>query len=126
MVFGGGSRGGGGVSKDVSEAGRAGQGDPSAPKKPAPQDDKSFYGLALRLRRFFLPHALAHLELHLAGLLVGVDLYVVAVQNFAVENFHRQRILHQLLNGSLQRTRSEVGVVALREQQLFGRIGELD
>ena len=30
--------------------------------------------------------------------LVGIDDDVIAVQNFAVENLKRQRILHQLLN----------------------------
>ena len=38
----------------------------------------------------------------------------------------RQRILHQLLDGALQRTRSEVRVVALREEQVFCRVGELE
>ena len=54
--------------------------------------------LPLRFRRFFLSHALADLEFHLAGFLVGVDDHVVAMQNLSIENLQGQRILHQLLN----------------------------
>ena len=50
---------------------------------------------------------------------------MIAVQNFAVENLQRQRILNQLLDRALQRTRAKVRIVTLREQQIFGRIGQL-
>src|SRR5882757_3812770 len=51
---------------------------------------------------------------------------MVSMQHRAVEDLQRQRVLHQLLDGALQRTRSEVGVVAYGEQQLFGGVGELE
>src|ERR1700734_3232367 len=48
---------------------------------------------ALYFFRLFFSHALAHFELHLAGFLVGIDHDVIAVQNLAVKNLQRQRIL---------------------------------
>ena len=54
----------------------------------------------LALGWFLLADARADFERHLAGLLVSVDDDVVAVQDFAVEDLQRQRILHQLLDGS--------------------------
>ena len=48
------------------------------------------------------------------------------MQHLAVEDLQRQRVLHQLLDGALQRTRSEVRVVAFGEQQFFGRVGEFE
>ena len=70
--------------------------------------------LALCFRWFFLPDALADRELHLAGLFVRVNDHVIAVQHLAVENLQCQRVLHELLDRPLQRTRSEVRIVALR------------
>ena len=86
--------------------------------------------LFLRPRRHFfshhfLPYPLADLEGHLARFLVGVDDHVVTVQNLAVQDFHRQRILHQLLDGALQRTCSKVWIVAFGEEQLFCGVGQL-
>src|SRR6266404_4338991 len=81
--------------------------------------------LLLRPRRHLLPHPLADLERHLPRFLIRVHHNMVAVQHRAVENFQRQRILHQLLNRPFQRTRSEVWIVAFGEEQLFRRVGEL-
>ncbi len=53
------------------------------------------------LLRYFFADAFADLELHLAGFLVGVDDDVIAMENFAVENFQGKRILHKLLNSAL-------------------------
>ncbi len=47
-------------------------------------------GLGWRL----LADARADFEGHLAGLLVGLDDDVIAMQDFAVEDLQRQRILH--------------------------------
>src|ERR1035437_3048252 len=77
--------------------------------------------LAFGLGWFFLAYAFAHFELHLARLLVGVDDHVIAVEDFAVENLERERILHQLLDGSLQRTHTEVRAISLRGAQSFWR-----
>src|SRR5208337_2603383 len=82
--------------------------------------------LPLRLRYIFFADARADCERHLACLLVGVDYDVVAVEDFAVENLERQRILHQFLNRALQGARAEVRVVALGEQQVFGGVGQLE
>ena len=60
----------------------------------------------------FLTHALADREGHLAGLFVGVDDDVLAVQYFAVEYLDGERILHQLLDRALQWTRAEGWIVA--------------
>ena len=78
------------------------------------------------LLRFFSPTRWLTSNCHLAGFLVGVDDDVIAVQDFAVENLQRQRILHQLLDRALQRTRAEVRVVALREQKIFGCVRQLE
>src|SRR5712691_3393653 len=86
----------------------------------------TLHALPFRLCRFFLPHALADFEFHLAGFLVGIHHDVIAVQNLSVQNLQRQRILDQLLNGALERSSAEVGVVSLSEEQLFGGVGELD
>src|ERR1700722_16914247 len=75
---------------------------------------------------FFLADALADFELHLARFLVGIRDDVIAVQNFAVENLQRQRILHQLLKRTLQRTCPEVGIVALSEDQFLRGVSEFD
>ena len=77
-------------------------------------------------RWFFFADTLADFEFHLAGFLVGVDDDVVAVQHFAVENLHGQRILHQLLDRALQRARAEIRIVAFGEEQLFRGVGELE
>ena len=72
----------------------------------------------------FFSYAFAHLELQVAGFLVGVDDDVIAVENFAVENLQRKRILDKLLNRTFQRTRAEVRVVTLGEEQVLRRVGE--
>src|SRR5882757_11020369 len=51
---------------------------------------------------------------------------MVAVQDLSIQNPESQRILHQLLDGALERTRSEVGVVTLREEHVFGSVREFD
>ena len=50
--------------------------------------------LAFRLGWFLLSDALADRKRHLAKAFVGVDDYVVAVQDLAIENLQGQRILH--------------------------------
>src|ERR1700682_1902 len=82
--------------------------------------------LSSRLCRHFLAYSLADFEDHLAGFLGGIHDYVIAVQHFAVEDLQRQRVLHQFLNRALERTRPEVRVKALCEEQLFGCIGQLE
>src|ERR1700749_4258680 len=57
--------------------------------------------------------AARYLEGQRAAALVGVDFYFVAVQDFAVEDLHRQRVLDQLLQCALQRTCSVRAVVTL-------------
>src|SRR5579862_8370700 len=81
---------------------------------------------ALHFFWLLFAYALADLELHLAGFLIGIDHDVIAVQNFAVKNLQCQRILNQLLNRALQRTCAEVGVVTLSEEQFFSGVGKLD
>src|ERR1035438_1172853 len=51
---------------------------------------------------------------------------MIDVQNFSIQNFHGQRILHQLLNGALQRTRSKVWIVAFGEEQFFRGVGKFE
>src|SRR5258708_36278975 len=82
--------------------------------------------LPLRLHRLFLSHAPADFALHLAGFLVSIGDHMVAVQDLSIQNLQRQRILHQLLYGALQRPRSKVRVIALREKQFFRSISEFD
>src|SRR5207245_227266 len=72
--------------------------------------------LAAGLGRLSFSHSLANFERHLAGALVGVNNDVVTVQNFAVKNLQRERILHQLLNGTFQRASAEVRVKAFGEE----------
>src|SRR5580704_10296398 len=65
--------------------------------------------------------ALSDLEGELLGLEVRIDLHVVAMQHFAIEDLQRQRILYQLLDGPLERTRAVVHVVTLGKDQLLRR-----
>src|SRR3984893_476096 len=95
------------------------------PRRLSLRERRSTTASPFRFRRFFLPDPLAYLELHLAGFLVGIDDDVIAVKNLAVENLECQRILHQFLDGAFQGTRAEVRIIALREQQVFGRIRQL-
>src|SRR5436190_6787283 len=81
---------------------------------------------AIGLRWRFFTYTLADFEDHLAGFLVRIDHDVIAVEHLSVEDLQRERILNQLLDGALQRTRSEIRIVALREQQVFGSVGELE
>src|SRR5208283_2655409 len=76
--------------------------------------------LLLRLGRHFLPDTLTYFENHLASFFIGIHDHVVPVQNLAVQNLQRQRVLHQFLNRSLQRTRSKVGIIAFGKEQFFG------
>src|SRR5271157_2437877 len=64
----------------------------------------------LRCDCFGLDLALGDFERQLLGFGVGVHLYAVAMQHFAIEDLHRQRVLHELLDRPLQRTRAVVGV----------------
>src|SRR3989454_8428956 len=75
---------------------------------------------------FFLAHALADFKLHLACALIRLHDHVVPVQHLAVQDLQRQRILHQLLDGPLQRTCTEIRVKALGEEQVFRGIGQLE
>src|ERR1700743_2947398 len=61
-----------------------------------------------------------YLEGQRVAALVGVDFYFVAVQDFAIEDLHRQRVLDQLLQCALQRTCSVRAVVTLREEHVLG------
>ena len=80
-----------------------------------------------RSRGFLLPHPLADFENHLAGLLVGVDDEVVAVQHRAVEDLERQRVLHQLLEmkpcPSRFARRSETGATRAFPKSAVARAG---
>ena len=58
------------------------------------------------------------------SLRVGVQRHVVAVQHGAVEDLHRQRVLHQALDGALERARSVGAVVAGLEDRRARRVGE--
>src|SRR5437899_750955 len=51
---------------------------------------------------------------------------MISVQDFTVENLQRQRILNELLDGTFQRTRTKVRIVALRQEQVFRCIGEFE
>ncbi len=82
--------------------------------------------IALAFAGSFSPTRWLTSNCHLAGFLVGVDDDVIAVEDLAVEDLHRQRILHQLLDRALQRACAEVRVVALGEQQFFGCVGQLE
>src|SRR6266849_50137 len=77
------------------------------------------------LRWFLLSHPLADFKLHLVGTLIRVHDHVVPVQHSAVQDLQRQGILHQLLDSPLQRTRAEIRVKALGEEQVFRGIGQL-
>src|SRR5438270_11986700 len=76
------------------------------------------------LCRLRVAHPMAHRELHLASRFVGVDNYMVTVQHFPIQDLQSQRVLHQLLNCTLQGPRSEVRIVAFGEQELARGIGE--
>src|SRR5262249_8004535 len=82
--------------------------------------------LSPRLGRFLLPYPLTDFELHLPIFLVRIDHNVVSVQDFAIQNLQRERILYQFLDRALQRPGTEVRVVALSEQQILRRIRQLD
>src|SRR5579864_1341965 len=79
-----------------------------------------------RSRWLLLSHPLADFELHLAGFFVSVDHDVIPVENFSIENLQGEGILNQLLDRPLQRTRAEVRIVPLREQQFFRAIGQFE
>src|SRR5208337_1340236 len=59
------------------------------------------------------------LELHLSLLQVTVDLQLLAGTHLAIQDFERQRVLNQALDGALQRARAELRIVTLAEQQLL-------
>src|SRR5690242_6337247 len=50
---------------------------------------------------------------------------MVPVQDLTVEDLQRQRILNKFLDGAFQWTRTEVRIVALRQEQVFRRVGKL-
>src|SRR5919199_1947958 len=56
----------------------------------------------------------------------GVDDDVVAVDELALQQAHRQRLDQVLLDGPLERPRAVDGVEALARHQLLGRVGELE
>src|SRR5277367_1350528 len=64
------------------------------------------------------------LELHFAGLRIGVDDDRVARLHLAVEDFQRQRILNQPLNCALHRTSAVRRLVSFTEEQRFRRGGQ--
>src|ERR1700744_5272077 len=59
----------------------------------------------------------SHFELELVVQRIGVDDHVIPVQDFAVEDLDRQRILNQPLDGPFQRT-SAVGPVVSAHEEL--------
>src|SRR5687767_5913734 len=60
------------------------------------------------------------------GLAIGVDSDTVALFEFSFENFNRERVLNQTLDGSLQRPRPISRIIALGGQQGFGAIGNFE
>src|SRR5581483_8501800 len=66
----------------------------------------------------------AHFERQLS-VIAHADHHVVAVQHFAIEDLQRQRILDQLLDRPLQRTRAIRWIVPLREDHVLRRIAQL-
>src|ERR1700729_10188 len=60
-------------------------------------------------------------EFHFTGLRIGVDQDGIACLDLAVENFERQRILNQPLNGALHGARAVRRVVAFAEEQRLRR-----
>src|SRR6266567_3214947 len=71
-----------------------------------------------------LAHALTHLEAHLAILRIHHN--VVSVENLAVEDLQRQRVLNKFLDCPLQGPRSEVRIVAFGEEQLACRVSKFE
>ena len=68
----------------------------------------------------------AYRELHLPLWYISISDHMVAVQNAALQNLQRQRVLNQALDGAFQRTRAVGPIIAFEEQQLFGCRRELD
>src|SRR6185437_12376779 len=68
-------------------------------------------------------YVLACGELQLA-FLVCVDHHVVSMQHLALEDLHRERILHHALNRPLQRPRSVYRIVAGLEDRLPRRLSQ--
>src|SRR5690348_2675854 len=63
---------------------------------------------------------------HLAFFPVGAHLDGFAGLNLALQDFERQRVLDEALDGALERTRSELRIVAALKEQLACRRRELD
>src|SRR2546422_362345 len=59
-------------------------------------------------------------------LALGVDDDRVAVDELVLEQFERQRVLDQALNGPLERPRAERRVVALPAEERLGGVGDLE
>ena len=76
--------------------------------------------------RFLLPDPFADLEDHFASALVGIDDDVITVQDLPIQYLEGERILHQLLDRTLQRTGAKVRVKPLGKQQVLGCIGEFE
>src|ERR1700744_748238 len=78
--------------------------------------------------RPFGPHrysgSLAAFDYEVQRALIRVDPDVVAVQHAAIEDSHRQRVLHEALDRALQRTRAIRFVVAGLEDRLACRVAE--
>src|SRR6266568_2484822 len=77
-----------------------------------------------RLRTHHLRRLL--LEIHLSLLLVGVHFDLFSGPHLTVQNFDRQRVLDQSLDGALKWPRPELGVVPLPEQELPRPVRQVD
>src|SRR5579884_3647859 len=105
--------------------------DPSATADGTDSISPDARSLRWAFHRLQLSEALAFARaLHFEGepvfLPVGVDHDMIAVQHFAVENLHGQRILHQPLDCALQRTRAIHAVISFPEDQLLRGGGYFD
>jgi len=67
-----------------------------------------------------------NVEVQLTLLGINIDHHVIAMQDFAVQNLHGQRILHQSLDRSLQRSSAVRSVLSFLEDQLLCRWSELN
>src|SRR5882724_2694413 len=64
------------------------------------------------------------LEAHPVFLTVAIDDDVVAGEDFPLQDFHRQRVLDQALNGATQRTRTVGRIIAFTKDQFLRRGSE--
>ena len=63
----------------------------------------------------------AYGEFHLPVRDVGINYHMIAVTDFAFQDLQGKRVLHQPLDGALQRARAEGPVIAFQKQQFLGR-----